>query len=106
MIQNNQCSVLGTTAEQTQSWVVIFFISGHQFTFGIGIHESAVGAFKEDVEGIAYIQTLVVSFYKTENNLLACTMYDRYEIIITTPTFYNVNFFSLPNCKHFLDVIF
>jgi hypothetical protein len=66
MLQNNQCSVLGITVEQTKSSVVVFFIFGHLFTFGIGIHDSAVGAFKEEVKGIMYIQTFAVSFYKTQ----------------------------------------
>jgi hypothetical protein len=62
MPQNNQCSVLGTTVEQTQVLGRYFWASVH---FGIGIHYSVMGA-KEEVEGIMYIQTFAFSFYKTQ----------------------------------------
>jgi hypothetical protein len=65
------------------------------------VQYSAVCAFKQEVEGITYVKMFAVSFYKTENNLFAYIMYDKHEITITTLK-YDINLFSLPNCKHFL----
>jgi hypothetical protein len=45
---------------------LFFLISGNLSTFGIGIFYNAVGAFKEEVEGIMYVQMFAVSFYKTQ----------------------------------------